>query len=1275
VATYQFSALSDGQSISFNPNADILNFDRSLISAADIRVSAEGANLRVAVLEGAWAGYDVLLQNVSALQLATTNVTFMDGSRLLLGDNTPGTANDNAANSLVGGAGRDQLAGFGGPDTLNGGAGADSYFVSTGDVLVDSEGYDQVFSDVNWTLGNAFEALVLTGTANISATGNNLTNSLLGNAGNNYFNGRGGSDLINGAAGNDTIDMSTGGTGLQGNDTIFGGDGIDTVDYDGYATSGLSAFFGAFGGSVDGGGTGGEGSASLSSIERFVGGAFDDQISGDNGAQYIDGRGGNDTMTGGRGNDTFAGGAGADHFRFGETGAQNADVITDFLSGTDKIHLDGNSNPGFGTPGALATGDGRFWAAAGATGGHDADDRFVYNTTTRQLFYDADGNGTGAAQLIATLQSGATLAATDLVVDGTPGGQTINGTAGDDSITGTDGNDTINGLGGNDTLSGAGGADRLDGGAGNDSLVGGSPFDPDGADVLIGGDGNDTLNGDSARFSEIDAYAETLDGGLGDDSYVVDNPNDVLIDAGGIDSVRAVNIDWTLAAGFENLHINNDESESLAVGIGNDLDNFMRGGWGVRLEGLGGNDTLMGTARPDTLLGGDGNDVLDGGENIDQLEGGAGNDSLYGSFGEDALSGGAGDDWLDGDRSSTGFSNGSERDSLTGGAGADNFVFGAAPDQFGTADTITDFASAVDALRFDAAAMPALGASGRFAAGDARFFAAAGATSGQDADDRLVYNTTTRDLYFDPDGSGSQAAIRIVTLQPGASLAATDIIVDNGTNGMHIVGTAGNDTLTGGDGSDTIEGLAGNDYIEGRGGEDSVSGGDGNDTLWGADPANYHLYDWEATDTLDGGFGDDVYHVRGDDAGRVDTVMPDPGGIDTIHAYDESHWTLAAGFENVVYHPFHNGSFFGTGNELNNRIDGGAADYSELRGMGGNDTLVAGAEGGSLLEGGDGNDVLQGSFDHGNSLDGGSGVDTMTGGAWDDVYYVTAGDVVNEGAGNGVDTVNAFASWTLGNNFENLTLLAGGVTANGNNLDNVLRGNDANNTSINGRAGNDTMFGMGGNDTFDMSTGGTSSYGNDVIDGGAGADSFEFGNNARSAVNINLTAGTASGGGDAGAGSATLAGIENALGGNFNDSITGSSGANLLRGSNGNDTLNGKAGVDQLNGGAGNDAFVFDALGSANADTVQDFASGADKLQLENAVMTAIGATGNFAAGDARFWSSTAGAAHDANDRVVYDTDGGQLWYDADGSGSGAAQLVATLQGHPALAAVDIVVI
>ena len=58
----------------------------------------------------------------------------------------------------------------------------------------------------------------------------------------------------------------------------------------------------------------------------------------------------------------------------------------------------------------------RAFAAAGATGGHDADDRVVYNTTTGQLFYDADGNGAGAAMLFATLDGHPPIVAGDFTV-------------------------------------------------------------------------------------------------------------------------------------------------------------------------------------------------------------------------------------------------------------------------------------------------------------------------------------------------------------------------------------------------------------------------------------------------------------------------------------------------------------------------------------------------------------------------------------------------------------------------------------------------------------------------------------------------------------------------------------------------------------------------------------------------------------------------------------------------------------------------------------------
>src|SRR4051812_18789199 len=111
VAVYQFSALSDGQAISFDPNNDVLNFDQTVIAAADIRTTAEAGGLRVTVVSGVDAGKDVLLQGTTAFQLATTNVTFVDGSLLLYGDNSTSQVGDDGANSLDGGAGRDLLSG------------------------------------------------------------------------------------------------------------------------------------------------------------------------------------------------------------------------------------------------------------------------------------------------------------------------------------------------------------------------------------------------------------------------------------------------------------------------------------------------------------------------------------------------------------------------------------------------------------------------------------------------------------------------------------------------------------------------------------------------------------------------------------------------------------------------------------------------------------------------------------------------------------------------------------------------------------------------------------------------------------------------------------------------------------------------------------------------------------------------------------------------------------------------------------------------------------
>ena len=76
--------------------------------------------------------------------------------------------------------------------------------------------------------------------------------------------------------------------------------------------------------------------------------------------------------------------------------------------------------------------------------------------------------------------------------------------------------------------------------------------------------------------------------------------------------------------------------------------------------------------------------------------------------------------------------------------------------------------------------------------------------------------------------------------------------------------------------------------------------------------------------------------------------------------------------------------------------------------------------------------------------------------------------------------------------------------------------------------------------------------------------------------------------------------------------------------------------------------------------------------RIENAGFTKAGVSGTLASG--AFWISTSGKAHDVSDRFIYDTTGGQLYYDADGSGGGTAVKIAQLKAGLALTYKDIVV-
>ena len=186
--------------------------------------------------------------------------------------------------------------------------------------------------------------------------------------------------------------------------------------------------------------------------------------------------------------------------------------------------------------------------------------------------------------------------------------------------------------------------------------------------------------------------------------------------------------------------------------------------------------------------------------------------------------------------------------------------------------------------------------------------------------------------------------------------------------------------------------------------------------------------------------------------------------------------------------------------------------------------------------------------------------------------------------------------------------------------------------SMRGGAGNDTITGGGGANLLQGDAG------NDVIVGNGGSDVLK--------------------------------------GGSGNDRLYGGASNDTLAGGSGTDRLAGGKGIDLLTGGPGADRFVFDtAPASGNRDTITDFSHAeGDSILLSLASMPGLHATGALAA-DAFYAAPGATAAHDAGDRVVYDSNSGVLYYDADGSGGAAAVALALLNGHPSLVAGDFLIV
>jgi Ca2+-binding RTX toxin-like protein len=260
------------------------------------------------------------------LAVTTAQATGGSGSDSLAGfENLVGSAyadtlaGNGAANRLIGGAGADILKGWNGDDTYIVDHISDSVTESIG------AGIDAVQSSVTYTLPVNVENLALTGTSAIDGMGNGLANTLTGNGAANRLNGGAGADTLKGWNGNDTYVVDNTGDSV----TESSGAGIDTVQSAVPYTLGANVENLTLTGTAALNGTGN------ALANMLQGNDVNNALNGGFGTDILKGWAGNDTLNGGADADTLYGGAGNDIFVFnGKTGA---DVVTDFMSGTDKL--------------------------------------------------------------------------------------------------------------------------------------------------------------------------------------------------------------------------------------------------------------------------------------------------------------------------------------------------------------------------------------------------------------------------------------------------------------------------------------------------------------------------------------------------------------------------------------------------------------------------------------------------------------------------------------------------------------------------------------------------------------------------------------------------------------------------------------------------------------------------------------------------------------------------------------------------------------------------